>query len=1022
MWHPGRPEDLRAFAAADTPGGIAPGAPVPNFRLTDHRGVTRELFYESTAKAVVLVFTAARSPRALQTAAALRSLRARFSASDVVIWQIDPSAGASRTTLTAEQTLFNHDTPVLLDEAQLVTAELGATRQLEAFVLAAPPFADLIYRGPLDNADPLSLAAPTEHHVADALAAHLAGRAPARPRIDLAATAPRLDLPPSPGINYATDVAPVVLRRCVSCHSAGNIAPHVYARFDDLATRAPSIRAAMLTRRMAPWHADGQYGVWSNNAALTASESAILHAWARAGSPRGTGPDPLVAAPAPPGGTWPLGQPDLIVTIPRQSVPATGKIDYFYVTVSVPVPTERWLRAAVVRPGNSKVVHHVLVFEGTLLDVLLAVGGQGGFFAGYVPGLEQTWYPEGSGKRLRANSSVTLQIHYTTAGTPETDESQLGLYFATNPPERELFTRSAYAPIFPVNTITIPARTKNYPREATFVPSATRDVLLYELSPHMHFRGKNFAYEALYPDGSTEVLLNVPQYDFNWQSGYRLAQPKRLPAGTTVRVRGSFDNSPQNPFNPNPAAVVRGGDQTDDEMFIGYINYAELTARAASAAPVFAGNPAARARAGEPFSLTLAATNNPTSYVATSLPPGLRLTGGVISGTPTTAGRHSPVITAGNSAGNSATTIDLIIAPPAGAPEFTLQPRSVRARLGESVTFSAAVSASPATTYTWCVRGGEFCNTDSPVLTLTNLTAAHAGDWVCVASNSAGSTTSAVATLSLEFSGLVNLSARANVGTGDNVVIPGITVRGTKPKTLLIRAAGPALAAFGVGDALFNPTLSVFNAAGDKILVNDNWGEVPDVPALRAASAAQGAFVLPEGSRDAAMFVTLAPGGYTVQVAGSGAGAAAQGVAIVEVYEADASPSTLVNLSCRARVGLDDKIMIAGFAIAGTGSKRVLIRAVGPTLGTLGVTGTLADPKLDLILQGTGVTVATNDNWDPLLAPTFSSVGAFALTPGSRDAALVANLAPGAYTVQVSGAGTGAAAQGVAIVEVYELP
>lgn len=1018
MNHAGRPEDLRAFAAAETPGGPGPGDLVPNFRLTDHRGATRELHYDSTVRAVVLVFTGTGSPRALQTSASLRALRARYPANEVIIWQIDSSAAVTAAALAAEQALFNNDLPVLRDEAQLVASELGVTRQTEAFVLSPGPGSVIQYRGPLDNGDPASLSPATENHVMAALDAVLAGRAPARSRITMPATAPRIELPPAPSISYALDVAPIVQRRCIECHSPGNIAPHSYTRFEDLASRANSIRASLLTRRMAPWHADAEYGTWSNEVALTPAESATLHAWAKAGAPRGAGADPIAAAIPTAAATWPLGQPDLVLTIPRQSIPATGKVDYVYITLAVPIDRERWLRAAVVRPGNPKVVHHSLVFEGTLFDVLAAAGGQGGFFAGYVPGLAQTWYPPGTGKRLRRDAALTLQMHYTPTGAPETDETQVGLYFTDTAPARELQTRSAYSPIIPLNTIAIPARAREYLREASFTPSATRDVLLYELSPHMHYRGKWFRYEANYPDGTTETLLNVPQYDFNWQSGYRLAEPKRLPAGTVIRVRGSFDNSPLNPFNPNPNVIVRGGDQTDDEMFIGYLNYAELGEKAPARAPSFPANLAARARVGEAFRLPVDVATA-TTLSAAGLPDGLSLAGAVISGTPKSAGRSSVRLTAANAVGSAASILDLTVAPASGAPEFTSHPRSVRARLGSTVTFTAAVNSGPGTIYTWYVRGGEFCNTEGPVLTLTNLTAAHAGDWVCVASNPAGSSRSEPASLSLEFSGLVNLSARASVGTGANVVIPGITVRGTKPKTLLIRAAGPALAAFGVGGTLANPSLGVFDSRGDRVLANDNWSDVPNLGDLRAATAAQGAFALPEGGRDAAMLVTLPPGGYTVQVAGAGTGAAAQGVAIVEVYEADANPSTLVNLSCRANVGVDDNILIAGFAISGVAPKRVLIRAVGPTLGALGVTGALSDPRLEVVNQATGSTAAANDNWTADLANVFSSVGAFALNPGSTDAAVVATLPPGSYTAKVSGANRGT---GVALVEVYELP
>ncbi len=991
---------------------------MPNFRLTDHRGATRELHYDSTVRAVVLVFTGTGSPRALQTSASLRALRARYPANEVIIWQIDSSAGVTAAALAAEQALFNNDLPVLRDEAQLVASELGVTRQIEAFVLSPGPGSVIQYRGPLDNGDPASLSPATENHVMAALDAVLAGRAPARSRITMPATAPRIELPPAPSISYALDVAPIVQRRCIECHSPGNIAPHSYTRFEDLASRANSIRASLLTRRMAPWHADAEYGTWSNEVALTPAESATLHAWAKAGAPRGAGADPIAAAIPTAAATWPLGQPDLVLTIPRQSIPATGKVDYVYITLAVPIDRERWLRAAVVRPGNPKVVHHSLVFEGTLFDVLAAAGGQGGFFAGYVPGLAQTWYPPGTGKRLRRDAALTLQMHYTPTGAPETDETQVGLYFTDTAPARELQTRSAYSPIIPLNTIAIPARAREYLREASFTPSATRDVLLYELSPHMHYRGKWFRYEANYPDGTTETLLNVPQYDFNWQSGYRLAEPKRLPAGTVIRVRGSFDNSPLNPFNPNPNVIVRGGDQTDDEMFIGYLNYAELGEKAPARAPSFPANLAARARVGEAFRLPVDVATA-TTLSAAGLPDGLSLAGAVISGTPKSAGRSSVRLTAANAVGSAASILDLTVAPASGAPEFTSHPRSVRARLGSTVTFTAAVNSGPGTIYTWYVRGGEFCNTEGPVLTLTNLTAAHAGDWECVASNPAGSSRSEPASLSLEFSGLVNLSARASVGTGANVVIPGITVRGTKPKTLLIRAAGPALAAFGVGGTLANPSLGVFDSRGDRVLANDNWSDVPNLRDLRAATAAQGAFALPEGGRDAAMLVTLPPGGYTVQVAGAGTGAAAQGVAIVEVYEADANPSTLVNLSCRANVGVDDNILIAGFAISGVAPKRVLIRAVGPTLGALGVTGALSDPRLEVVNQATGSTAAANDNWTADLANVFSSVGAFALNPGSTDAAVVATLPPGSYTAKVSGANRGT---GVALVEVYELP
>jgi hypothetical protein len=373
-------------------------------------------------------------------------------------------------------------------------------------------------------------------------------------------------------VSYSRNIAPILEKKCVTCHIEGHIAPFAMDSFENVAGRKRMIREVLLTKRMPPWHADEHYGKFENDNSLTRDELRSMVAWLDSDTPDSGGKDPLLkyavedAEPI-----WPLGKPDVIIEMPEQvNVPANGVMDYVYMRVRYTGEEDLWVQAADVLPGDRTVLHHGLVFLDYPKDLQSLEpdmdGGLNGFFAGYVPGMLAEPYPAGTGKWVPKGSQFIFQMHYTTTGRAATDRSKLGLYLCKKKPAREFFTRAASTV-----DIEIQPNDPNSPASANY--EFDRDVVLYEMGPHMHYRGKEVSYEVKYPGGKSEMILNVPNYDFNWQTMYRFDKPMRLPAGSELIVNGAFDNSVRNPRNPDPSKPVYFGDQSWDEMFVGYIGY-----------------------------------------------------------------------------------------------------------------------------------------------------------------------------------------------------------------------------------------------------------------------------------------------------------------------------------------------------------------------------------------------------------------------------------------------------------------
>jgi peroxiredoxin len=530
-------------------------------------------FRDSTI--LVLVFLGIECPLASLYAQRLNELDEQFADRGVRIIGIDANQQDSAAEMVAFARSHVLRFPLLQDIGNRLSDRLGAQRTPEVFLLDQQRV--VRYHGCIDDQYAVGVrrAQPTRHDLALAIEDVLAGRDVEVPSTHavgcfigrIANPDPKHSRPAndSPKITFTRDIAPVLNRHCVSCHRPGSIGPFALLAYHDAVAWAPTIQEIIAQGRMPPWLASPDHGRFANEARLTAAEKQLLTDWIAQGMPEGEASElpPLTVF----NDSWRIGEPDLVLSMPTQfEIPAHGTVDYQYFEVDPGFHEDKWVRAAEVRPGNRTVVHHCLIFlrppgstdliaQGDLKSVYLT-----GFAAGSTP----LNLSAGMAKKIPAGWRLVFQMHYTTTGTAQHDRSTLGLVFADpRTVQKEVATNmlldmSLRLPPHSADTL-VEART-----------ALKHDFLLLSLSPHMHLRGKSFRYEAHYPGGNSEILLDIPRYDFGWQDTYFLAEPKRLPRGTVLRCTAHFDNSASNPANPDPSATVQWGEQTTDEMMIGY--------------------------------------------------------------------------------------------------------------------------------------------------------------------------------------------------------------------------------------------------------------------------------------------------------------------------------------------------------------------------------------------------------------------------------------------------------------------
>ncbi len=462
---------------------------------------------------------------------------------------------------------------VALDADGKLAQSLAATTTTEVFLLDATR--TLVYRGALNDQYGLGYAKeqPAHHYLRDAVAAMLRGE----PAEIAATSAPgcSLDLPAkntvASSVTYHRDIARIMQANCVECHHSGGVGPFALDSYDAVIEHAGMIRKQVERGAMPPWFAaalEGQtHSPWANDRALSERDRADLLAWLASDRPKGDVADAPKPRQFP--SEWSIGKPDAIIAATRPiSIKAEGTMPYQHVTVTTNFPEDRWVRGYEILPTERQVVHHVIV---TVFEKGRKVRGGGeegseGYWAAYVPGNTKQIYPEGFARKLPAGATVSFQIHYTPNGKAVQDTMRMGLLFAKEPPKYVVHTTA-----LPNARLNIPAGAANHIETAQ--RKLPTDLNAMAWMAHMHVRGKAFKFEAISPDGKTETLLDIPRYDFNWQLRYDYAMPRFLPRGTTIKITAVFDNSSGNPANPDPTKNVRWGQQTYDEMMIGYLEH-----------------------------------------------------------------------------------------------------------------------------------------------------------------------------------------------------------------------------------------------------------------------------------------------------------------------------------------------------------------------------------------------------------------------------------------------------------------
>ncbi|MCG3183482.1 MAG: hypothetical protein ICCCNLDF_01585 [Planctomycetes bacterium] len=565
-------EDVRQAPRLVDPRAHNIGRLIPDLEFTDTEGKAGKLSDYKDKQALVILVTNKGCPICKKYAPVINEIVEAYREKNVAFLLLNPMENESVEECKDAIGRYGFTARYVPDPKGVIAKALKVNSTGDCFVLDAAR--TLRYRGAVSDQFGLgyNLDEPRFNYLTDALEAVLAGRDVAVPATWAPGCLLELEAAAASGeITWHNRVSRIVQDNCQECHRAGENGPFELMTYADVKANRTMIKRQVKNKLMPPWFANPEHGEFSNDRSLSDEDREALIGWIDNGCPEGDAKD----APLPKKFTdgWKIGEPESVLQIEQPiTVPAKGKVEYQYVKLKTSFDEDKWVQAMEIRPTAPQVVHHVLIFLKYPRNHPRASeqpddrGGLAGYFMGMVPGQGEIVFPEGMGKFLPKGAEMTFQIHYTPNGEEVQDQPKLGLIFCKEKPKKEVTTTGVSNVFFE-----IPAGADNH--EVKAIHLVQQDMRVLSLMPHMHVRGKAYKYVAKLPSGEEITLLDVPRYDFNWQLVYVLREPIDLPKGSKIYATGWYDNSDKNPANPDPTKKVGFGEQTWQEMQIGYVNW-----------------------------------------------------------------------------------------------------------------------------------------------------------------------------------------------------------------------------------------------------------------------------------------------------------------------------------------------------------------------------------------------------------------------------------------------------------------